>query len=117
MTAGLNPHGLSQADVQSTWLWHCPKGCRSVRRAADGLQSCSQAQIAMSSPGSPVVPGKSKIGTVQDQEPAVDGTDRGEAYLAAQNDDPFGSLANVIEVTARGLGADQARWRSGALTR
>ncbi len=90
-TAGLNPQGLSQANVRNTSV-ALPEGMQISPAAADGLQSCSQEQIAMSSPGSPSCPEQAKVATEQITSPLLSEPMEGEVYLAAQDENPFGSL-------------------------
>src|SRR4029077_18787381 len=69
-----------------------PAGMSVNPSAADGLQACSLAQIGLGSNAQPGCPEASKIGTVEVSSPAIAGVLQGSVYLAAQNDNPFGSL-------------------------
>jgi hypothetical protein len=69
-----------------------PQGITVNPSAADGLASCSPAQIDLPSAAEPSCPDSSKVGTVQLQTPLLPGTLTGSIYLATQNDNPFNSL-------------------------
>jgi hypothetical protein len=74
-----------------------PAGMAVDPSAAGGLASCSLAQIGMSPSGEPnnsqpVCPEASKIGSVELETPALTGVLQGSIYLAAQNENPFGTL-------------------------
>jgi len=74
-----------------------PEGMTVNPASANGLQSCSLGQLGMSAAGkpdgSPVnCPDASKLGTVEAVSPALDHPLAGGVYLAAQNENPFGSL-------------------------
>ncbi|HEY7960969.1 MAG TPA: hypothetical protein VID29_03515, partial [Solirubrobacteraceae bacterium] len=69
-----------------------PAGISLNPSAADGLGSCSVAQIALESPLAPVCPESSKVGTVELQTPLLPGTLGGSVYLAAQEENPFHAL-------------------------
>src|SRR4029077_160542 len=69
-----------------------PQGITVNPSAADGLGSCSPAQIDLASANEPTCPDSSKVGTVSLQSPLLPGTLTGSIFLATQNDNPFGSL-------------------------
>jgi hypothetical protein len=87
----LNPNGLSEADVKDTTV-ALPRGVVLNPAAADGLQACSLAQIALESAEPSTCPEASKIGTVEVHTPLLPNPLVGAAYLAAQDANPFGSL-------------------------
>jgi hypothetical protein len=87
----LNPQGLAEADVKDTTVV-LPAGVGMNPAAADGLQSCSEAQIALSSSAPSGCPEASKVGLVKIKTPLLPNALEGEAYLAAQDANPFGSL-------------------------
>ncbi|HEV7495823.1 hypothetical protein [Baekduia sp.] len=76
-----------------------PSGFTVNPGSADGLASCSSAQIDLASAAEPSCPDASKIGTVTLTTPLLPDTLTGAIYLGAQNDNPFGSvLAGYIVV-------------------
>jgi hypothetical protein len=81
-----------------------PEGMTVDPSSADGLGTCSDAQIgwqghAPAQPGElydfteskPECPGSSKIGTLELETPLIPGVLHGEVFLAAQNENPFDS--------------------------
>ena len=87
----LNPNGLAEADVKNTTV-ALPAGVAINPAGADGLQACSEEQIALATAGSPLCPDASKVGLVKIKTPLLPNDLEGAAYLAAQNANPFGSL-------------------------
>jgi len=95
----LRANGLAPADVRDT-TFTLPAGVALNPAAADGLQACSdtpeaglpEGQIALNSGAEPVCPEASKVGTVQIKSPLLPNQLEGAAYLAAQDQNPFGSL-------------------------
>jgi hypothetical protein len=92
--------GLNEANLKATTVT-LPKGMAVNPAGANGLASCSSAQIGLSSaPGNraeftsdaPSCPQASKIGTVEVDSQLVDHPLPGSVYLAAQGDNPFKSL-------------------------
>jgi hypothetical protein len=76
-----------------------PAGLSLNPAAAGGRGSCSEAQVGWLGGGlsdftaaPPACPESSKIGSVEVETPAVSGVLVGSVYLAAQNENPFGSL-------------------------
>jgi hypothetical protein len=69
-----------------------PVGMSLNPAAADGLGSCSLAQIDLSSTSEPSCPDSSKVGTVELQTPLLPGVLGGSIYLAAQEENPFHAL-------------------------
>lgn len=75
-----------------------PQGMTVDPSSADGLGTCSNAQIGWTGPtlfdftqGPPECPESSKIGTLELETPLIPGKLYGEVFLAAQNENPFGS--------------------------
>ncbi len=69
-----------------------PPGFTVNPSSAGGLQSCSLAQIGLTSASPPSCPEASQIGTVSLTTPLLPGTLTGSIYLASQFDNPFHSL-------------------------
>lgn len=83
-----------------------PEGMAVSPSAADGLASCSSAQIGLGTDAQPACPDASKIGTAELRTPLLPDPVEGSIYLAAQTDNPFGSLIAlyvVLEDKGRGL--------------
>ena len=74
-----------------------PAGMSINPSSANGLEACSLAQVGISASGqsdgkAQNCPLASKLGTVEAISPAIDHKLGGALYLAAQNENPFGSL-------------------------
>jgi hypothetical protein len=93
----LNPTGLSEANVKDTTV-ALPAGVALNPAAADGLQSCSEEQVTLSVNAPPSCPEAAKVGTLEIKSPLLANALTGEAYLAAQNANPFGSLVALYLV-------------------
>ncbi len=93
----LSTSGLAEANVKDTKVT-LPAGVALNPSAADGLMSCSEAQIALSQDVFPSCPEASKVGTVEIKSPLLPNPLTGAAYLAAQNHNPFGSLVAIYIV-------------------
>jgi hypothetical protein len=104
----LNPSGLSGADVKDVTV-ELPEGVVLNPAGADGLQACSEEQIgylpgestpeAMRfTPGEQSCPDASKIGEATITTPLLPNPLKGAVYLAAQNENPFGSLVAMYIV-------------------
>jgi hypothetical protein len=100
--ATLNPTGTAEADVKNTTV-ALPEGVALNPAAADGLEACSTSQAgftgmeattqtALFTPSAVSCPEASKIGTVEINTPLLPNPLTGAVYLAAQNQNPFGSL-------------------------
>ena len=110
--ASTNPNGLAAADVKDTTVT-LPEGTTLNSAGAGGLQACSDAEIGYlpneSTPPEdlrftsglpapreaapePFCPEASKIGTVKITTPILRNPFEGAVYLAAQDENPFGSL-------------------------
>jgi hypothetical protein len=114
-TAALNPEGLAESAVKDITV-ALPPGVTANPGGADGLQACSEGlagftgfspletggELATFTPGLPALlepgmnfcPDASKIGEVTIKTPLLPAGQfvRGWVYLAAQNENPFGSL-------------------------
>jgi hypothetical protein len=95
--AVLNPASLAEATVRDTTV-ALPAGVALNPAAADGLQACSEEQIALSKNVIPSCPEASKVGTVEIKTPLLSDALTGAVYLAAQNANPFGSLVALYIV-------------------
>ena len=97
------PKGLGEADLKSSSI-ALPEGVAADPSAAAGLQACSPAQIALTSPSEPSCPEASKIGTVEIETPLLADVVKGSVYVAEQDNNPFKSLL-AIYVVAQADGA------------
>jgi hypothetical protein len=95
--AVLNSASLAEASVRDTTVT-LPAGVALNPAAADGLQACSEEQVALSRDVVPSCPDASKVGTVEIHSPLLPNALTGEVYLAAQNANPFGSLVALYIV-------------------
>ncbi len=93
----LNPTGLAESNVKDTTVT-LPAGVALNPSAADGLEACSEAQIALSQDTFPSCPEASKVGTVEIKSPLLPNALTGAVYLAAQAQNPFGSLVAMYIV-------------------
>jgi hypothetical protein len=93
----LNPKGLAPADVKNTTV-ALPAGVALNPAAADGLQACSESQVGLSSGLEASCPEASKVATLEINSPLLPNPLVGEAYLAAQTQNPFGSLVALYLV-------------------
>ena len=86
-----NPVGLAEADVRNTTVT-LPEGVQISPGAADGLQACSPLEIGLHTPERPSCPDASKVANVEVDTPLLPEPLTGGAYLATQDENPFGSL-------------------------
>ncbi len=86
-----NPVGLAEADVRNTTVT-LPEGLQLSPSAADGLQACSEVQVGLHTAAQSVCPVASKVGNVEVDTPLLEEPLKGGAYLATQDENPFGSL-------------------------
>jgi hypothetical protein len=93
----LDTEGLGEADVKSTTVT-LPAGVALNPAAADGLEACSEAQIALQVHAPPTCPEAAKVATLEIKSPLLPNALTGAAYLAAQNANPFGSLVALYLV-------------------
>ncbi|MFI5005342.1 MAG: hypothetical protein ACHQE6_10050, partial [Solirubrobacterales bacterium] len=87
----LNPTGLGESYVKGLSVT-LPAGVALNPAAADGLQACSMELIALQSPEPTGCPESAKIATAKIKTPLLANALEGAAYLATQNQNPFGSL-------------------------
>jgi hypothetical protein len=90
-SVSLDAEGLGEADVKNTTV-ALPAGVAINPAGADGLQACSEEQIALHDREPPTCPEASKVGLVKVRTPLLPNPLEGSAYLAEQNTNPFGSL-------------------------
>jgi uncharacterized repeat protein (TIGR01451 family) len=105
--AATNPTGVAPANLKDATVT-LPEGLTLNPAAAGGLQACSEAQIgfqriagdgtALFTPGVPSCPDASKVGIVQSRTPLLANPLEGSVYLAAQGENPFGSLVALYLV-------------------
>ncbi|HEX5713692.1 MAG TPA: hypothetical protein VFX85_10300 [Solirubrobacterales bacterium] len=89
-----DPGGIATAHLKDAVVT-LPEGMAVNPAAADGLGSCSQAQIGLASEQPASCPESSKIGSVEITTPLLDHQLEGSVYLASQGDNKFGSLLAV----------------------
>jgi hypothetical protein len=116
-TAAFNPEGLAESSLRDTTVT-LPEGVAINPAGADGLEACSEGlagftgfeefnpefeagvqtatftprPIESLQPGVSFCPNSSKIGTAKVRTPLLQNPLEGAMYLAAQTDNPFGSL-------------------------
>ncbi len=93
----LTPTGLGEADVQDTTV-ALPAGVQISPAGADGLLACSVGEVALQSADLGTCPEGAKIGTVEIKSPLLPNPLEGAAYLATQDENPFGSLVALYLV-------------------
>ena len=90
-TAELNPTGDAQSTVKDTTV-ALPEGVALNPSAADGLTSCGESEVALNTAVEASCPESSKVGTVEIHTPLLPNPLVGAAYLATQDQNPFGAL-------------------------
>jgi hypothetical protein len=100
----LNAKGLAPADLRNI-IVTLPEGVQLNPSAADGLEACTQQQVALSSAEESSCPNGSKVATATITTPLLPNPLKGFVYLASpQNlrggplENPFGSLVAVYLV-------------------
>ncbi len=105
----IEPEGLATPELR-TVVATLPAGVTLNPSSADGLQTCSSAQIGLRgtnfaepnrirfTKSPPECPEASKVGTVELTTPLLEEPLRGDFYLAAQEDNPFHDLLAVYLV-------------------
>ncbi len=86
-----NPNALATPPVKRITV-ELPEGMSFSPSFADGLKSCSLAQMKLGTNEAIECPDASRIGEVTLQTPLLPKALEGSMYLAAQGDNPFGSL-------------------------
>jgi len=97
-----DPDGLAAAHVKKVAMTF-PQGMSINPAAASGQSACSPAQIDLESNSAPSCPETSKLGTVRVDTPLLADELEGSAFLASQNDNPFGSLL-AMYIAVKGPG-------------
>jgi hypothetical protein len=87
----LDANGLAEAAVKGLSVT-LPEGVQINPSAGDGLLSCTEEQIGLRSPVATACPQDAKLATVRVKVPVLEHELTGAAYLATQNQNPFGSL-------------------------
>jgi hypothetical protein len=101
--AGLEvPGGIASSHLKDA-IVELPKGMSVNPSSADGLGACTSAQIGLGSDGDAQCPDSSKIGSLEIETPLLSDPVTGSVYVAAQKDNPFGSLL-AIYIVAKGPG-------------
>ncbi len=112
--ASLNPTGLSESNVRNTTV-ALPAGVALNPAGADGLSACPQLHgtepgkeaaeekdevtgINLETPQPADCPESSKVATLKIKTPLLPNELEGDAYLATQNENPFGSLVALYLV-------------------
>jgi hypothetical protein len=93
----LSPSGLAESTVKDTTVT-LPAGVGLNPAAGDGLQACAEGQIGLAVDVVAGCPEASKVATLEIKSPLLPNALVGEAYLAAQNANPFGSLVALYLV-------------------
>ncbi len=88
---------LAEADLKDAVVT-LPQGVVVNPSSANGLASCSSAQISLGSTAPAQCPSASQIGTVEVDTPLLDHPLPGAVYIAAQGDNPFHSLIAIYIV-------------------
>jgi hypothetical protein len=95
----LSNTGVSQANLDNVTVTF-PKGMSINPAAADGLGSCSPAQVKMGSNAPDECPASSKVGAIEIDTPIIRKTLTGNIYVAKQNDNPFRAPLGLYMVFA-----------------
>jgi hypothetical protein len=99
-SAGLQqPGGLAEANLKNAVVT-LPAGMALNPAVAGGLQACSPAQIALSSPAPASCPDAAKVGSVEVDTPILPHPLEGGVYVAEQGNNPFNSLLAIYVAVA-----------------
>jgi hypothetical protein len=99
-----DPDGIATAHLRRASVT-LPDGMTISPSAADGLQGCSDAQVALTSAADVTCPTASKIGTVEVTTPVLHDHLKGNVYLGTQaSDDPASGQMYRIFLVAKGSG-------------
>jgi hypothetical protein len=86
-----DPAGLASANLEDAAVT-LPEGAGISLPAANGLQGCTEADVGLGSSVAVTCPDASKVGDVIVHTPLLANPLDGAVFLAAQNENPFGSL-------------------------
>ena len=89
-----NPDGVAEADLRKAVV-ALPEGMAVNPSSANGLGSCSEAQVDLSGAAAATCPDNSKLGNVEIESPLLDRILKGGIYLARQGENKFGSLLAI----------------------
>ena len=92
-----SPNALSTPPVKRTTVT-LPEGMSFSPAFADGLKSCTLAQMQLGTNNPVECPDASRIGEVQLHTPLLPKSAEGSMFLAAQGDNPFGSTFALLLV-------------------
>ncbi len=92
-----NPNALATPPVKRVTV-RLPEGMSFSPSFADGLSSCTLAQMQLGNNDPVQCPDASRIGEVTLHTPLLPNAAEGSMYLAAQNDNPFGSTFALLLV-------------------
>lgn len=93
----LSPTGIAQANLNNAIVTF-PEGMTINPAAADGLDSCTLAQVQLKTNAEAKCPDSSQIGTIEIDTPIIRKTLTGHIYLAKQNDNPFNAAIGIYLV-------------------
>jgi hypothetical protein len=85
-----DPEGLASADLEDAAVT-LPEGAGISLSAANGLKACTEAEVGLGSPAAVTCPDASKVGQAAIRTPLLVNPLEGAVYLAAPNENPFGS--------------------------
>ena len=96
------PSGLAEADLRAA-TFVLPEGVSISPSAANGLEACSEEDMALYSATPARCPNASKVGTVEIQTPLLEMPLEGSVYVAQQEQNPFHGLL-ALYLVAEGSG-------------
>jgi len=97
-----SPDGLATAHVKRVAVT-LPEGMSVSPSSAAGLGACSPSQIGLHTDSVVGCPDSSRLGSIEIHSPLLDDPVEGDVFLAAQDDNPFGSLL-AMYIAAKGPG-------------
>jgi hypothetical protein len=92
-----NPNGLAESQLKDVRVT-LPPGLVVNPAGSNGREACTPAEIDLDSQSSPTCPNASMIGSAFAQTPLLEEPLQGAVYLAAQENNPFGSLLAIYVV-------------------
>ncbi len=92
-----NPNALATPPVKRATV-RLPKGMSFSPSFADGLRSCTLEQMKLGTNEQVACPDASRIGEVEIHTPLLPRSAEGSMYLAAQDDNPYGSTFALLMV-------------------